>query len=557
MIIKKMLNSRTGKIMCFGFCGLTGCISANNALANAVDMGLYTVTNITDNTDLHDKNSNINRESAIVWQGEDPTPGQDDYEIFMYTPSTGLQQITNNDLDDQLPEINKNGVIVWQAAHMSMVNNYKTIDGNYNIWTYNTATGTISQITNNDIDDKSPHISDNGNMVWNTGHGNEREIVYYHADSGETTQITTNDFDDYIGFSNFKMNAYGQILWMGKNDEIDADGNSVIGADWEIWSYNPASGEISRLTDNQTDNWDPQINDNGVMVWEENDGNDYELIYQASSDVAPIRLTDNAFDDWYPKLNNKGDVAWMSHDGNDWEIARYFADTGETVMLTDNDWDDLSHSINNRGDVVWVAFNKLDSAKPLSLQLYDDTIGTSYEITTFMGHFFTPKINEQAQITWTASESKGWEIFYAAPNPIPADITFRPGHINLRSKRDKIKAIIELPEMFYSEDIDARTIKIKEINGVALRKPIDLEGRVRVGDFNKNGITDLKIHFETDDLLKSLQRGTAELLITGELTDGTPFSGSGFLQIRDKKIKKHHKRHKKHQNRHKRNRDDD
>ena len=57
------------------------------------------------------------------------------------------------------------------------------------------------------------------------------------------------------------------------------------------------------------------------------------------------------YDDTNPQINNNGQVVWEGYDGTDWEIFFYNGTT--TTQLTNNSYDDTHPQINDNGYVVF------------------------------------------------------------------------------------------------------------------------------------------------------------------------------------------------------------
>ena len=78
----------------------------------------------------------------------------------------------------------------------------------------------------------------------------------------------------------------------------------------------------------------------------------------ATSAVAAIyltdQLTDNDYDDRNPQINDNGYLVWQGYDGNDIEI--YLHDGFNTIQLTDNDHEDRNPQIYDNGYVVWYGY---------------------------------------------------------------------------------------------------------------------------------------------------------------------------------------------------------
>ena len=79
-----------------------------------------------------------------------------------------------------------------------------------------------------------------------------------------------------------------------------------------------ADYSITQLTDNDYDDYSPQINNRGEVVWYADEGNGFEIFYYDGTNI--IQVTDNNYGDIFPQINNSGEVTWYGFSGNDSEI---------------------------------------------------------------------------------------------------------------------------------------------------------------------------------------------------------------------------------------------
>jgi len=109
------------------------------------------------------------------------------------------------------------------------------------------------------------------------------------------------------------------------------------------------------------------------------------------------------------------------------------------------------------------------------------------------------------------------------PLVITATIDIDPDILNLKSKGRWITAYIELPEAYNASDINILTVKL---NGEIQAELHPTE----IGDYDTDGITDLMVKFNRQDLIAILSVGEATLTITGKVND-TPFEGTDTISV--------------------------
>jgi len=105
-------------------------------------------------------------------------------------------------------------------------------------------------------------------------------------------------------------------------------------------------------------------------------------------------------------------------------------------------------------------------------------------------------------------------------------IDFEPDTLNLRSPGKVVTAYIELPEGFDVSDIDVSKLKLND-SVPALLKPIT------IGDHDEDGIADLMVKFDRQQVIEILGSGTQMVTLTGRLSDGRPLSGIDFIRVID------------------------
>ncbi len=109
----------------------------------------------------------------------------------------------------------------------------------------------------------------------------------------------------------------------------------------------------------------------------------------------------------------------------------------------------------------------------------------------------------------------------AYESPIFAEARILPRTINLASKGKWITCYIWLPEEYDVADIDPNSIFLDdEIQPEQFS--VDEQAQLAVAKFNR------------EDVQTILEVGDIELIITGQLTDGTLFEGTDMIKVVDK-----------------------
>jgi hypothetical protein len=64
--------------------------------------------------------------------------------------------------------------------------------------------------------------------------------------------------------------------------------------------------------------------------------------------------------------------------------------------------------------------------------------------------------------------------------------------------------------------------------------PLQIVSNPIIGDYDENGINDLEVKFERQELIPLLNAGNVSVSICGELNDGTNFEGSKAIKVINK-----------------------
>jgi len=388
--------------------------------------------NISNSASLNDFSPQINANDYVVWYGSadistklNPAGSgselfslDSDDEIFLYNGITVIQ-LTDNSGGDYDPQINASGYVVWYgyesiAAKLNPEGSGPELDApspDSEIYLYNgTAT---TPITNNIYDDDNPQINAGGNIVWEGDDGSDYEIFLY--DGSTTTQITNNTWDD----TDPRINTSGDLVWRGYVGSGKIPGRPSE-PNWEIFLYDDTT--TTQITNNTWDDYEPQINDDGYIVWYGGDFKGKSPSSKTKADGGPnneiflynrittTQITDDSYYDGDPQINASGHIVWEKWDGSDEEIFLYNGIT--TTQITNNSYDDDAPQINADGQIVWDGSDDTDD----EIFLYDGS--TIIQITDNSYDDNDPRINANGSVTWYAYDNANYEIFLTTPKEV-------------------------------------------------------------------------------------------------------------------------------------------
>ncbi len=179
----------------------------------------------------------------------------------------------------------------------------------------------------------------------------------------------------------------------------------------------PSMYTISQITNDSGNNYSPQINNSGQVVWIKGAGTTRGIfLYDGSS---TIQLT-SVYNDYYRNLqiNDAGQVVWEG----DYQIFLY--DGPNRTKLSDNSYYNVNPQINNDGHVVWNGYNTSDS----KIFLYDGTHVS--QLTGNYGYNQNPQINNNGYVVWEGFEDNSHDIFlYDGTNTIQlSDSSYQSVH---------------------------------------------------------------------------------------------------------------------------------
>ncbi len=115
---------------------------------------------------------------------------------------------------------------------------------------------------------------------------------------------------------------------------------------------------------------------------------------------------------------------------------------------------------------------------------------------------------------------------FTDPLIISAVVNIRPDRIRRSTRRDFISAYIEIPDYRLDQVIPASITA----NGVPA-----LPSSAVIGDYDRDGIPDLRVNFDAAALLATVPDGDVTILVSGKLISADAFEGSDTLRVRSER----------------------
>ena len=227
-----------------------------------------------------------------------------------------------------------NGKVVWTA--------YEVTDsiGPGEIYLYDIASGITERLTDNDLDDSSPRISDES-IVWvHTDEAGNETLMIHDLSTGNTSAAP----DDFV-WEEGPQND-GDLTVFARHD----------GNDTEIVIQSTSLKTDEQLTDNAVEDTYPSISANNIAWVRGEAGGSEILLMSESRGGVEMQVTDNDYEDSFSQI--QGDyLVWQGYVGEDWEIFLYNVSTGgDSIQVTENIYDDISPQTD--GDhVAWLGYS--------------------------------------------------------------------------------------------------------------------------------------------------------------------------------------------------------
>lgn len=339
----------------------------------------------------------ISDSGNVVWNGDDGTSTVT--EIFIYDGSNA-SPIPDSPSIDLAPKINSNNLVVWYGFDGS----------NDEIFVHDGITTKV--VIPSTDEDRFPDLNDVGQVVWQATSGAATNI-WLATPSGDTYTRSRPSNNSIFGSPashdnrNPQLNNNGNVVWEGVPD---ADSDS------EIFYFNGVN-RVTRITSNELSDSSPQISDNGLtvsIVWQgfttSTDSEIFLSSFDANSPGEPkgIIISDSILtpsrNNQNPQINNSGQVVWQGLSDTSSQFEIFFYDGLDVIQITDNTFPDHSPQINDKGLIVWQGGFGTDD-----IYYFD---GTGVQPLTSSSDASNPKVNINGLITWQGGD----EIFLAKPD---------------------------------------------------------------------------------------------------------------------------------------------
>ncbi|MHC4266160.1 MAG: TolB family protein [Planctomycetota bacterium] len=222
------------------------------------------------------------------------------------------------------------------------------------------------------------------------------------------------------------------------------------------------------------------------------------------------QLTYNDTDDINPQVFGSY-AAWQWEDPNgDWEI--FFYDAKNIIRLTDNSGDDINPQIFGK-KVVWQGWDPNDG----DWEIFFYNGHSIQQLTNDPCDDINPKISKSL-IVWQSWDGNDWEIDTALI-PLPAGMKFTPQSLNLKSRGRWVTVHLTLPAGIKGSQVDYSSLLLMD------QIPVD---RVQ----GKGRSSKLTLKFKGADVKALLTPAPqVEIILTGQLKDGTPFEASDIIKV--------------------------
>jgi Tol biopolymer transport system component len=238
---------------------------------NSSEIWLYDVTTmsythkITNANNERSENPSLNADGtkiAFISKSDFFGQGSNDYEVWLYDTilMTYTRITTASDIgrNSWFPSVNDDGTKITFASDSDILGQ-GIVDGQYEIWLYDTTTMSYTRITtasSTDRKSKLPDISGDGTkIVFGSDSdflgqgidGGQQEIWLYDTTTMTLTRVTTSTENSTRWVSHeYRISRDGTRIVFGSDSDFLNEG--IVNGQFEIWVYDIIEKNLSRIT---------------------------------------------------------------------------------------------------------------------------------------------------------------------------------------------------------------------------------------------------------------------------------------------------------------------
>jgi Tol biopolymer transport system component len=333
-----------------------------------------------------------------------------------------------------------------------------TQDGDYDIYTVDSAGANLQQLTNNPATDGGPRWSPDGTQIaFATNRDGNYEIYKMSATGSNVQRLTTN------------ANFDGQPSWSPTGTQIvfssDRDGN------FEIYKMNADGTAQTRLTNNALDDEYPAWSPDGTKIAYQSLTPNLEIFTMNTSGSGQVNLTNNAAHDSVPSWSPDGaQIAFVSTRTGGGDVYSMNANGSNQALFKGNAASDNSPAWSPKGDLITWALHT----------------GTTYDLVKGNASL----VNQMNPLYASAGqdESPDWQPLnntYARPTAAtPISIPLVPAYTQCTSPNTTHRGITNEPSCYGPiPESNWLTVGTSDFNGAAPNST----GKVRMSVFCNGG----------------------------------------------------------------------
>ncbi len=338
----RILHSRAFTLRTAGHAAIALAAYVAAAAGQTIPRG-YEIVDLTSNNGVLERFPRINSRGDVVFFTHPPDQTQG--ELFLYEKATDtITQLTDDDVFDAFPDVADDGTIVW-TRFIGPAGPHGPTGEIF----MRTPDGVITQITSDEWEDRSGSINNQLKVVWKKygpavcGGLVSMDIFMY--DGSEVSRLTTTG--EELGYANqaAEINDLGQVVWT-EYDFCDAPPGYNFKSRTMLYS----NGQIQALPGGLLTPQSPDINDRSQVVWSTYDPAFAGHVVELWESGQTVRLTDYGSG---PSINDHGHVAFSRDNLANWPQVWVWRDGIFTQVTNDANLKNSVVHLNDAGEAAW------------------------------------------------------------------------------------------------------------------------------------------------------------------------------------------------------------